>query len=159
MDSEKRSDLHGFVGAFGAGLGPCKGGCCEHQAVAGAAAWVSVGANETSSLPWGRQTSCRTFAGQLWVWQSVCCTWHKVIAWTVWDPYWKFMAPLQCLDVPEISLSPLSTFSIRVLILSSTAGNVEEKSEERDLRQMLFCVPLKCKWLLMCQDVQAGGKE
>lgn len=69
------------------------------------------------------------------------------------------MAPLQCLDVPEISLSSLSTFSSQVLMLSSTAGNIEERSEERDLRQVLFCVPLKCKQLLMCQDVQAGGRE
>lgn len=93
------------------------------------------------------------------------CVWHCLLHltsgyyWTLWDPHCKFVAPLQCLDVPEIFLFSLFPLSGQVLMLSSTADNAEEKSEERDLRQVLFCVALKCKWLLMCQDVQAGGKE
>lgn len=59
-----------------------------------------------------------------------------------------------CLDVPEISLS---TFSSQGLMLSSTAGNIEEDWEGFEASVVLCAIEMQVA--LMCQDVQAGGKE
>lgn len=76
------------------------------------------------------------------------CEWQCLLLLTygcsraVGDPHCKFMALYSiqtCLDVPEISLSPLSTPSSQALMLSSMVGNIEEKRGEGFEASVVLC--------------------